>query len=55
MIRPRSGLDLHRHRHARRKIDELVLDLHLSSIKRYARRVDEFLSLRLAACLLYPR
>jgi len=41
-------LDLDRYRHARRKVDRLVLDLHLSAIERDPREIEKLLPLGLA-------
>jgi hypothetical protein len=43
-----AGLDLHRHRHAGREIDHLVLDLHLRAVERDPRGIEQFLAFRLA-------
>ena len=41
-------LDLDRYRHARRKVDRLVLDLHLSAIERDPGEIEKLLPLGLA-------
>src|SRR5690348_18188414 len=45
----RAGFDLDRDRHSGREIDGLILDLHLRTVERYTRSVNELLTLRLAA------
>lgn len=45
---PQPGLDLDRHRHTGRQVDQLVLDLHLRAVERDAGGVEQFLPLRLA-------
>src|SRR5215471_147756 len=44
----RSGLDLDRHRHAGREVDDLLVDQHRGAVERDARAVAQLLALRLA-------
>src|SRR5947207_6453043 len=50
----RASLDLHRYRHARRQIDETIVDLHLRAVERDARALVQLLTLGLAAVVRRP-